>query len=60
MSDSVSARIERVFYESRAIREQRRALSEESERAILDLRRSILESASARAEIRAQRENRKE
>ena len=48
----------RLVDEPRAARVQAGALSDEAALAIYELRRSILESAGARAETRAQREDR--
>ena len=48
----------RLVDDARAAREQARALSDEAAMAVYELRRSILESAGARAETRAEREDR--
>jgi hypothetical protein len=58
MPDSLVARVDQALHCSVHVRHQRRMLLNESEEAIRQIRRSILESASARAETSAQREDR--
>jgi hypothetical protein len=58
MSDPLLARLDQAVHQTDLARHQRRVLLQEGVEAIRRVRRSILESASARAETRAQRENR--
>jgi hypothetical protein len=58
MSDPLLARLDQAVHQADLARHQRRVLLQEGVEAIRRVRRSILESASARAETRAQRENR--
>jgi hypothetical protein len=60
MSDPLFARFDEALQQAQDVRHQHRVLLAHGDGAIRELKRSILESASARAEIRAQRENRTE
>jgi hypothetical protein len=58
MIDPIMSRALLAIVESHAIRQQRRMLRAQHERAVDDLRYTVLESASIRAEIKACRDDR--
>ena len=58
MIDPLFARAELAIEESRALQDQSRALQAEQVRERGELRRSVMESAMCRSEIRAHRDNR--
>ena len=59
MIDSLLSRARLAIEESQSIREQRRLLRAQQDRALDELRYAMIESASIRTEIQALRDNRK-
>ena len=57
MTDSLFARAQLAMEESLRLREQRRMLGDSRDEQLADLRRSTLESAMCRSEVRAHRDN---
>ncbi|MBR1163806.1 hypothetical protein ABIF38_008506 [Bradyrhizobium japonicum] len=57
MIDPLFARSQLAIAESQALRIQRKTLADQRDAQLADLRKSIQDSASARAEIKAHREN---
>jgi len=57
MTDSLLSRALLAIQETSAILKQRRAVMDQHDRAIIELRLSIIESASMRAESKAHRDD---
>ncbi|MGN8544459.1 hypothetical protein ACQPTN_05270 [Bradyrhizobium sp. 13971] len=57
MIDPLFARSQLAIAESQALRIQRKTLADQRDAQLADLRKSIQDGASARAEIKAHREN---
>ncbi|MBR1160878.1 hypothetical protein [Bradyrhizobium elkanii] len=59
MIDPLFARAELAIEESQILREQRKSLTDQRDEQLAELRQSVRNSASARIEIKAHRDNRK-
>ncbi|MBP2426584.1 hypothetical protein ABIF38_006504 [Bradyrhizobium japonicum] len=57
MIDPLFARAELAIEESQTLREQRKSLTDQRDEQLAELRQSVHNSASARTEIKAHRDN---